>query len=354
VAEQTTLRVAPSTSRELRSWTFAEMADDLPEIQTRFLVDQVLVEGQPLVIGGFQKTLKTSHLIDLAISLNAAVPFLGQFQVTEPRRVGLISSESGQGVIWNNVRRMAKAKGVNLRSLDGASYADQLPFIDTRNGLNTLRRFVETRCPEVLMIDPVYKAIENTGDVAGLFFWGKMLRELEEVCYGASVKTLILAHHSKAPSGPIPVLEDLQYAGLQQWARQWFLINRRQAFFPGSGLHHLMISVGGSAGHSSLWCSSVFEGKGMPLTKWDVSLTRLEDGEPIPKPSRVARPSRLTELKKSTLAALEQKYPEGATKKQLRDEIGANGVEMKRAVDAMMDEGVIANNGRLVVRTSAF
>src|SRR5262249_10160130 len=50
------------------------------------------------------------------------------------------------------------------------------------------------------------------------------------------------------------------FSGVREFARQWLLINRRTKY-KHDGKHELVISVGGSAGHSSLWDVTIDEGK---------------------------------------------------------------------------------------------
>jgi hypothetical protein len=50
---------------------------DTGEFDLEYLIDRVLVSGQPCIIGGAKKSLKTSILIDLAISLATGHKFLG-------------------------------------------------------------------------------------------------------------------------------------------------------------------------------------------------------------------------------------------------------------------------------------
>src|SRR6516164_11082089 len=74
----------------LSSFWFEEK--DFPR---EWLVEQILVGGQPGVIGGPKKGMKTSIALDLAVSLASGTPFLGVFAVPMRMRVGVISGESG-------------------------------------------------------------------------------------------------------------------------------------------------------------------------------------------------------------------------------------------------------------------
>src|SRR5262249_22080578 len=60
-----------------------------------------------------------------------------------------------------------------------------------------------------------------------------------------------------------PQLEDLAYAGVQEFARQWILLSHRSPFDPDDpdGKHELWLNAGGSAGHSLLRAVNIFEGK---------------------------------------------------------------------------------------------
>lgn len=52
-----------------------------------WLVRNVLFRGEPAVVCGPQKALKTNTVIDLAVSLASGLPFLGQFDVPKRNRV---------------------------------------------------------------------------------------------------------------------------------------------------------------------------------------------------------------------------------------------------------------------------
>src|SRR5262249_6637560 len=76
------------------------------------LVEVVFVVGQPIVIGGPYKSLKTSLAADLAISLAAGTPFLGTFPVPRARCTAFLSGESGEVTLRQLATRIAMARGL--------------------------------------------------------------------------------------------------------------------------------------------------------------------------------------------------------------------------------------------------
>ncbi|MGA2254686.1 MAG: AAA family ATPase, partial [Thermoguttaceae bacterium] len=66
-----------------------------------YLIQSVLIEGQPMMISGIKKALKTSTIVDMAASLASGKPFLGhhKFQVPQAVTVGVYSGESGKATI---------------------------------------------------------------------------------------------------------------------------------------------------------------------------------------------------------------------------------------------------------------
>ena len=236
------------TSQKLDSGDFAQ----------EYLVEGVMVAQQPMIVAGPQKSLKTSVMLDLAVSLSTCGHFLGRFKVNRAANVAFMSGESGLAIIQETARRICKAAGTQLSSLN-IIWSPDLPRFDRSDHHDALEEFLVADAVETLVIDPAYLAMpsENAGN---LFAQGELLRTMTEVC-GRNGVQLILAHHMKNRANPFepPELSDISWSGFQEFARQWILIGRRERYEPGTGDHRLWLIAAGSAGHSGLWVLDVAE-----------------------------------------------------------------------------------------------
>jgi hypothetical protein len=231
------------------------------QFDIRFLVDGIVAAGQPLVIAGPQKALKTSIALDMAFSLATAGYFLGRFKVPEPVAVGFTSGESGLPTLAETLRRIARAAGHDPAGVRNLIVSDRVPQIGHPDHLVAIDALIQEHALEALFIDPVFMAMDG-GDAGNLFIQGQLLRRATELCQERGC-TLVLLHHVKKGSGndcqPLE-LPAIAWAGFCEAARQWILLSRREAYVPGSGLHRLHFSVGGSAGHGGLWGLDIDEG----------------------------------------------------------------------------------------------
>lgn len=235
----------------------------------KFLIKKILVANQPAICGGRSKTLKTSIMIDMALSLGTGTPFLGQFE-TKQATVWVISGESGGFTIKETASRIAREKGIDLRDAD-VYWGFDLPQLSNSNDIDALAAEVQSRGIEVLMIDPAYLCLlaGSTGvQASDVMRMGPLLGTLTEL--GRTCQcTVVLCHHARksgsgGPRGDNFVateLEDLSMAGFAEWARQWLLLGRREAYSQGSGIHKLWMNVGGSAGHSGCYPLDIDEGR---------------------------------------------------------------------------------------------
>jgi len=235
----------------------------------RWLIKHVLVRDQPVLLGGPKKSLKTSVMLDAAISLGSGRPFLGKFEVPEKVRVAVLSGESGQITIRETALRIAKAKGVQLAACD-VLWGFDLPRLGVEADLQMLSAALRDNQIGVVFIDPAYLCLlagVQEVQANNMFQVGPLLLRVARVCAEAGT-TLVLVHHTtkmaslqKVQTGEPLELEDLAYAGFQEFARKWMLVNRRQKYEPGTGQHLLWLNVGGSAGHSGCWGLDIEEGR---------------------------------------------------------------------------------------------
>ncbi len=282
-AQRTTIDATDSlTSSAWPQWTCRELMAGTFDI--RYLIEGVLVEGQPAILAGPKKSLKTSLLLDMAVALANGGSFLGYFQVPVAATVGVMSGESGLATIQETLRRICDTAHCDPTAVTNLIITDRIPAIDQAGDLSTLRGFIRNNHLGVLILDPTYMAMSGE-DAGNLFKQGAQLNRLNRLCQEASC-TLLLAHHTvKRPGGGLrdpfaPIeLEDITWAGFQEYARQWVLVNRRERYEIGTGHHVLWLSVGGSAGHGGLWALTIDEAT--PTTPggriWQVTLDTATD-----------------------------------------------------------------------------
>jgi RecA-family ATPase len=146
--------------------TSAEL--DAAEFNIEYLIDRTLVAGQPCIVAGGKKTLKTSLILDLGISLSIGGFFLGKLKVNRACRVGIMSGESGMPVLQETARRIARAAGYSLSDLSGIVWSDELPRFGNVEHAGALREFIMGDELEVLFVDPAYKCMPGA-DASNLF-----------------------------------------------------------------------------------------------------------------------------------------------------------------------------------------
>src|SRR5262249_52195051 len=146
------------------------------------------------------------------------------------------------------------------------------------------------------------------------FQMGPLFMGIAQTCLAVNC-TPVLAHHfrlTRADPYGEPQLEDLAYAGVQEFARQWLLVSRRERYEVGTGSHKLWLSAGGSSGHSGLWALDIEEGvidDDFRGRSWDVQLTPATDAR--------QSASRLKEEAKKQVKSQQERDDETAVLKTL-------------------------------------
>ena len=294
---------------------------------TSFLIDGIMTKGQPQLYGGPSKSLKTSVLVDQCLSLAAGVPFLGRFNVLNAKRVLLLSSESGGATLKETAVRICKRKGVELPELERQLFwGFRPPMLTDAEHIATLKSFIQKNKIDVVGIDPAYLSMNFAGnEAANQFAVGAVLMNLTRLQADTGA-TPILATHFRMHMQPgvMPSLEHVAGAGFGQWARQWVLLNRREAFndeYPGS--HKLFMAFGGSAGHAGAVALDIEEGHIQNGRFWQVSVNHLsairEQRENEREVRKRDQETRTYESHRAKILKAMRQNPDGASKTQIRD-----------------------------------
>ena len=88
------------------------------KIDRTYLIENVIVEGEPGCFGGSSKALKTTVAFDAAVSIATGSPFLGKYKVPSPRKVLFISGESGEKTLQESLLNITEQKGLKPEDLE--------------------------------------------------------------------------------------------------------------------------------------------------------------------------------------------------------------------------------------------
>lgn len=257
-----------------------------------WLVDGVMIENQPMVIGGPAKSLKTSVALDLAVSLGTGTPFLGRFPVPRRVRVAVFCGEFAPRTIAETVQRIATAKKTLPKNCR-VSVGFDLPTLGHAAGRADLGKVLAGDGIEVVVIDPLFHCLfagSPASSAANLYDVGAVLAATTACCLAAGA-TPVFVHHTTKRSAPVAAslaLAELAFAGIGEFVRQWVLLTRRAEFRPGTGAHDLAMTVGGSAGHSSRWRVGITEGQ-VGNRGWAVAVEAVEADATVGPPQRSKR-----------------------------------------------------------------
>lgn len=243
IAEQ---QIGISQRSESRSF-FGKPASqlwELADLPVRWLVDGVFSCDQPTIFGAKQKSLKTTLLTDLAVSLATGFPWLNRFEIPEKRRVLFVTGESSEAAAIRKVKRAAESRNLRRSDLSEALRIEAITFptLPSREDQQAVSEAVKQQQIDVVLLDPLYMGLQGL-NTANLTEVGPAMRGFMAACSPANV---IIAHHVKksASYDDAPNLEDLSQAGIAEFAGNYWLMGRMSEY-TGDGMHELAIRYGG-------------------------------------------------------------------------------------------------------------
>lgn len=283
IVDDLTIREASPQAFALKSIDSREFATARYEVAWH--VEDVLAVGQPFVIGGAAKSLKTSIGLDLAISVATGRPFLNEFK-TNRAKVGIISGESGPATLQDTARRICESRSIDLAET-GIVWCFDIPTLSDPVHAKAFRKFIVDNAIELLLVDPVYLILlteATAGNASNVFAMGSVLRAVAKIA-SESGATLLLIHHlgrgaarAAAGDGKPAGLDALSQSGMPEFARQWGIISRRSEY-EGDGFHPLWLNYGGSAGHGGIVGVDIREGKRSDMggRRWSVTVRPMDE-----------------------------------------------------------------------------
>jgi len=323
---------------------------DQTEYPLDWLVDGILVAGQPAIVGGAKKVLKTSILVDLAFALGTGGSFLGRFRAEQRRRVGVISGESGQATLQETYRRVRQSRQFPEQAASTSVFwSFRLPQLTSKADLLDLERAITEHALEVVVFDPLYLALlAGNSDIqaSNLYQIGPLLADVAQLCLEAGA-TPILAHHTRKSTGlnfEPAELEDLAFAGVQEYARQWWLIGRREKYQPGTGNHKIWLNIGGSVGFSGLWAVDIDEGQvraDFGGRRWDVSVRSATEERTAQQRQRDQRQTEQDFEERQRIVQVLERHPEGESKSRIGSLARLGRAKVDRLLDALIEAGEV-------------
>ncbi|MCC9609582.1 AAA family ATPase [Blastopirellula sp. JC732] len=303
---------------------------------TEWLLPGLLARNSPGVILGPGKTLKTSLAVDLCGALASGGKFLGQYEATRPYRVGFVSGDDRQ-VLLDLARRWSDASKPDRKRLDD-NWICSLSLADLARdeNLHELQKWIWKNQLEVVLLDP-----QELLPLMSKRKQAELLRTITRLCLECGATPLVCCQTRK--SLPLRAMQyaDLQASGCEAFARQWLLVNRRQAYQPGSGAHQLWLTFGGDAGHEGVVGVDIAEGNLQDPggKRWEVNLRA---PEAIEQESAQRTHEETEERRSDTIRKAIGQLPEShASKSQIRTQAGMNGPRFTATWNRMIAAGEI-------------
>jgi AAA domain len=314
-----------------------------------WLVTDVFAKNYPGVFGGPKKTLKTNGLVDLVLSLGTGGKFLAEFDVPNPVKVLFMSGESGGAVLQETRNRIAASKGIDY-AVENIIWSLDLPQLSSVDHLNDLANILEENRVEVMAIDPLYLCLlagedPEKAEASNYYKMGPLFQRISQTSLAVGCTPILAPHARKNIPFDRPLeLDDLAFAGIGEFCRQWILLNRREPY-RGDGKHALHLSIGGHAGQCFFGHLDIDEGRqasDFTGRRWDVEITtalEAKEAKAAEREQRQLEEDQADDLRISGFIDQFSKEPAKATLTRLRNLGGLSKKRCDCALERLVDTG---------------
>lgn len=177
-----------------------------------WLVNDWLPDGSITFLVSPPESYKTWILLDLAVSVSAGVPFLGQYEVNNQGPTLIIQQEDSHAGLTDRLALIVEQKLHILPKLEGDEWVipsmpdlpiyvhpdRQLRFNDQKV-LEEMEKQIAAIKPKVIMIDPLYSTTSSTDNYMADLANRMMVLKTWRDKYGCS---FLIAHHSRKNLDP--------------------------------------------------------------------------------------------------------------------------------------------------------
>lgn len=348
--------VGDSSLRRFRCYDMKDL--QCLDTSVKYIFDGALVADTPGVIGGREKTLKTSLALDAAISMASGTPWLGRFASRQRARVVYFAGEGGATFLRETAARIAGQKGLDLSRVENFWVCTDVPNLASDRDMREVTAVLRTYGAKFAFFDPLYLMLtEQAASATNVFAMGAMLHRMNRACEEADGVTPILLHHfkkSKEP-GQAPDLADLSQAGCAEFAGQWVLINRQRAYDEDRpGEHDLIVRIGSRMGFSSKWAIHVDEGSpGAPGGRyWRPTVSTVSEARKEAEASKEAEKERKQlakiEADKDKIVRALTQLGGVQSQRQIRDLAGLSSKVFGLGVSELIEEGKVVPGKKYV------
>lgn len=168
-----------------------------PEPETPWLAEGLLPAGGNVLLVGYPKSHKTHMHMELAVSLSTGTPFLGRFATEGGLRTGLVLLEGGEREQARRLDRIAQARGIRGKHLDGSVFVWHRPPLRLNDpvAMRCLGEYAMELSLDVLVLDAWAYAAEGSSNED--FTVTPQLMALSRLRDHQPDLTVLLVHHAR-------------------------------------------------------------------------------------------------------------------------------------------------------------